>query len=218
MKNITKIYRSGPVDCPALNDVSITIHRGEMLGIVGSSGSGKSTLMNILGFLDQCTRGEYWFAGSDVTDLREQELSVIRNRRIGFIFQSFCLLPRLSVLQNVMLPLLYRGMAVCDSADKGMAMLERFGIHSFFRRKPGQLSGGQQQRVAIARALVNDPDLILADEPTGALDSRTGQDVMTLLTALSQDHHCTVVIVTHDPKVSAQCSRVVRLSDGSLVK
>ena len=217
LRDISKIYAEGLQGCQALKDVSFCIDTGEILGIVGSSGSGKSTLMNIIGFLDRCSGGRYFFSGRDVTDISERELCIIRNQKIGFIFQAFHLLPRLSVLENVMLPLQYGNGEDRQIRNRAMAALESCGIKKFFRHKPSQLSGGQQQRVAISRALVNRPDLILADEPTGALDSRTGADVMSLLKTLNRRHNTTIVIVTHDKKISDHCRRIVTLTDGCVV-
>lgn len=217
LKNISKIYPGGMEAFQALKNVSFAIDHGEILGIVGSSGSGKSTLMNIISFLDRCSSGQYFFSGSDVTRLSEAELCQIRNQKIGFVFQAFHLLSRLSVLDNVMLPLQYSGLYGKSARIKAMAALDACGIKNFSHQKPGQLSGGQQQRVAISRALVNQPALILADEPTGALDSVTGASVMDLLKNLNKQHNTTVVIITHDNKISDHCSRLVTLSDGCTV-
>jgi len=218
LKNVTKIYRTGICDFHALKDVDFHLHHGEMMAIVGTSGSGKSTLMNIIGFLDHCTSGNYFFSASDVSRLEEKELARIRNEKIGFIFQSFFLLPRLSALQNVMLPLFYRGIDKELARIKSLNMLEKVGMKKFSQHKPNELSGGQQQRIAIARALVGDPDVILADEPTGALDSKTGQEVMDLLIDLNQSQKRTIVVITHDKNVSHLCQRVVTLKDGVIVR
>jgi len=217
LKNITKLYKTGGCVYSALNNVSCTIHQGEMVAIMGSSGSGKSTLMNIIGFLDRVTDGDYFFSGRHVSQLAEIDLSNIRNKKIGFIFQSFFLLPRLSVLQNVMLPLLYRGVKKEISRAKAYDILEKLNMSKFQKHKPEQLSGGQQQRIAIARALVGDPELILADEPTGALDSKTGKEVMDLLVELNTQNSCSIVVITHDKDVSQMCQRVIALKDGRVM-
>jgi putative ABC transport system ATP-binding protein len=217
LTNITKIYHTGASEFHALKGVDFHLDRGEMVAIVGASGSGKSTLMNIIGFLDHCTTGRYFFDNEDVSRLHEDELAKIRNKKIGFVFQSFFLLPRLNALQNVMLPLFYRGEEKNTAKEKSLAMLAKVGMEKFHHHKPNQMSGGQQQRVAIARALVGDPEVILADEPTGALDSKTGSEVMNLFHYLNQQEKRTIVMVTHDQEVSRQCQRVVTLKDGVLV-
>lgn len=214
LENITKIYRSGVNEFNALKGIDFTLESGEMIAIVGASGSGKSTLMNIIGFLDHCTTGQYWFSGENVSQLDDEDLSGIRNKKIGFVFQSFFLLPRLNALQNVMLPLFYRGVDKQEAEVKSLRMLDKVGMKKFSSHKPNQLSGGQQQRVAIARALVGDPEIILADEPTGALDSQTGQDVLNLLIDLNNKEKRTIVIITHDHGVSQQCQRTFTLKDG----
>jgi putative ABC transport system ATP-binding protein len=217
LQDITKVYRTAHSEFYALKGIDFELQRGEMLAIVGASGSGKSTLMNILGFLDHCTTGKYLFAESDVSRLSDIELSIIRNQKIGFVFQAFFLLPRMTALQNVMLPLYYREDLMSVATKKALAMLEKVGMHAFAHHKPNQLSGGQQQRVAIARALVTDPDIILADEPTGALDSKTGDDVMDFFLYLNKEEGRTVVIITHDKEVSHRCQRVVTLKDGMIL-
>jgi putative ABC transport system ATP-binding protein len=214
LKNITKVYKTGLSEFHALKGISFTLMPGEMLAIVGSSGSGKSTLMNIMGFLDHCTMGEYFFNDENVSRLSEQALAVTRNKKIGFVFQSFFLLPRLNALQNVMLPLFYREEPLLRAKEKARKILKKVGMDLFENHKPNQLSGGQQQRVAIARALVGDPDVIFADEPTGSLDSKTGQEVMDLFLHLNQDEGRTIVIVTHDKEVSRLCKRTITLKDG----
>lgn len=218
LQNITKIYRSGDSEFHALKGVDFQLERGEMMAIMGASGSGKSTLMNIIGFLDQCTTGKYFFGSEDVSHITEESLASIRNKKIGFVFQSFFLLPRLNALQNVMLPLFYRGEETASAMEKSLEILAKVGMEKFAKNKPNQLSGGQQQRVAIARALVGDAEVILADEPTGALDSKTGQEVMELFAHLNQKEKRTIVIVTHDANVSRQCQRVVMLKDGNVVQ
>lgn len=217
LQHITKVYRTDHSEYHALKGIDFELQRGEMLAIVGASGSGKSTLMNIIGFLDHCSTGKYIFSGEDVSYLSETALSSIRNQKIGFVFQAFFLLPRMTALQNVMLPLYYREVATDIAIKKSLAMLEKVGMHAFAHHKPNQLSGGQQQRVAIARALINDPDIILADEPTGALDSKTGEEVMDLFIHLNKHENRTIVIVTHDKEVSKICQRVVTLRDGMML-
>lgn len=217
LKNVTKTYSTGACYFNALKEINFRLHKSEMLAIIGASGSGKSTLMNILGFLDHCTTGEYIFSEHNVSHLNDDELSNIRNRKIGFIFQAFYLLPRLNALQNVMLPLFYRGETHKTMVAKSMSMLKSVGMEKFFSHKPNQLSGGQQQRVAIARTLIGDPELILADEPTGALDSKTGEEVMQLLINLNETQKCSIVVITHDHKVSHLCKRVVNIQDGCVV-
>lgn len=217
LNKVTKVYRSDNNEFHALKGVDFSLDRGEMVAIIGTSGSGKSTLMNIIGFLDHCTTGKYFFANQDVSCLKDKELSLIRNQKMGFVFQSFFLLPRLTVLQNVMLPLFYRGEKKEKSHQKSLNMLQKVGMEKFAAHKPNQLSGGQQQRVAIARALVNDPDIILADEPTGSLDSKTGHDIMDLFIKLNQNEKRTLVIVTHDPKISQLCQRIVTIKDGTVL-
>jgi putative ABC transport system ATP-binding protein len=213
---VTKSYRLGENTFTALKEINMELQRGEMTAIVGASGSGKSTLMNIMGFLDQCTSGDYFFSGRNVSRLSEHELADIRNTHVGFVFQSFFLLPRSTALQNVCLPLFYRGTPITQAKEAGMQMLEKMGVAHLSHHRPNQLSGGQQQRVAIARALVGNPDIILADEPTGALDSDTGNDVMALLTELNCKENRTIVIITHDKEVSRRCQRVVTIKDGSV--
>ncbi len=217
LQKITKHYKIGNTEFHALKEINLQLFAGECLAIVGASGSGKSTLMNIMGFLDRVTSGDYFFANEKVSDLSELELARIRNQKVGFVFQSFFLLPRLSALQNVMLPLFYREEAKEIAREKSLAVLEKVGMKNFSQHKPNELSGGQQQRVAIARALVGNPEVIFADEPTGALDSNTGKDVMDLFLQLNREEKRTVVIVTHDKEVSALCGRVVMLKDGEMV-
>jgi putative ABC transport system ATP-binding protein len=216
LAHITKVYQSGDTKLLALDDVSISVKKGEMLAIMGQSGSGKSTLLNILGVLDRPTSGHYHLGGEAVDGLSDDQQADIRNRRIGFVFQSFYLLPKLSALENVMLPLRYRHEFGTHAKKKSLEMLEKFGIAHLHHHKPNQMSGGQQQRVAIARALVNEPDVILADEPTGALDSQTSNEVMALFKDLNQTDHRTIVVVTHDPGVAKQCERKICLQDGKV--
>jgi putative ABC transport system ATP-binding protein len=217
LENIFKNYDVSGTPICALQDINLQMMSGEMTAIVGMSGSGKSTLMNIIGFLDHCTTGRYVFAGQDVSVLSDNELAKIRNQKIGFIFQAFFLLPRMNALQNVMLPLFYRGTNELEAKNKALQMLEKVGVAHLAYNKPNQLSGGQQQRVAIARALVGDPDIILADEPTGALDSKTGGEVMDLLNKLNRDEKRTILIITHDKDISKRCSRIITIKDGRIV-
>lgn len=218
LHNIEKVYRSGESDLIALDHVSLDVMSGELTAIMGESGSGKSTLLNIIGLLDRPTRGTYRLGGTLVDDMDDDELSTVRNRKIGFVFQSFFLLPRLTALQNVIMPLMYRGEHGAYAREKGLKMLDKVGIHHLSHHRPSQMSGGQQQRVAIARALVGEPDVVLADEPTGALDTNTSFEVMRLLTELNEKEGKTIVIVTHDPRIGAACKRVVLVQDGKIIK
>ncbi len=219
-KNLTKIYRLGSVEVPALCGVSFEIRRGEAVAIMGQSGSGKSTLMNVMGCLDLPTSGEYWFDGRNMAKLSDDELAAVRNKKIGFVFQQFNLLSRTTILRNVEMPLTYArngdGSLRKDARQRAEAILEAVGLGDRMKHHPTELSGGQQQRVAIARALVNEPDLILADEPTGNLDSHTGAEIMSLLLKLNQERGQTLVIVTHDPTIAAQTQRMIHLRDGEI--
>ena len=217
-RNISKIYHLGSVEVPALQGVTFQINRGEVVSIMGASGSGKSTLMNILGCLDLPTSGEYFLSGENIAGMSEDELAHIRNQKIGFIFQMFNLLPRISVRRNVELSLLYSngngGKHWKDTRERAEEVLTAVGLSDRMNHRPTELSGGQQQRVAIARALVNEPDIILADEPTGNLDSHTGAEIMHLLLGLNKDRNLTLIVVTHDSSIAAQTQRVIRLRDG----
>jgi putative ABC transport system ATP-binding protein len=211
--DVSKVYGSGDATVHAVDDVSLAVNEGDFLAVMGPSGSGKSTLMHILGCLDVPTSGEYRFAGEDVSRMNERELASIRNRRIGFVFQQFHLLSSMSAWRNVELPLLYR--AARDRKQMALNALAQVDLTSRVQHRPNQLSGGQQQRVAIARALVTDPTMILADEPTGNLDSRASREVLEILTGLNKSGH-TIVLITHDPNVAGVAERVVEMADGRL--
>ncbi len=215
LRNIYKIYYMGEEEVRANDGINLAICEGEFVAIVGKSGSGKSTLMNIIGALDVPTDGEYYLAGNDVSDMSDNELAEIRNSRIGFVFQQYNLLPKLNLLENVELPLLYAGMDTWERRERALESLERVGLKEKWRSFPSQLSGGQQQRVAIARALAGNPSLILADEPTGALDSRTGRDVLDFLKKLNREGN-TIVMITHDSSIALEAERVVRIYDGKI--
>ncbi|SEN29928.1 putative ABC transport system ATP-binding protein [Paenibacillus sophorae] len=217
MQNINKSYYMGEEELPILHDVNLTIHSGEFVSILGPSGSGKSTMMNIIGCLDVPSSGKYLLSGNDIDDLDEIELAKIRNKEIGFVFQNFQLLPRMTALQNVELPLIYRGLSFSERQQRAKAILERVGLAERMKNLPNQLSGGQQQRVAIARALVTEPSILLADEPTGALDQKTGAQVMELFEELNNDGR-TIVMITHDIKIARHARRVVHILDGHLTE
>ena len=217
IEDLTKTYVMGEETVTALDGVSLSIFRGESIAIIGPSGSGKSTLMNILGGLDRPTRGRYRFEGDEVAHFSDDQLADFRNRRIGFVFQSFQLLPRLSALQNVELPMVYSGAAPRARRERAAELLERVGLGSRMGHRPNQLSGGQQQRVAIARSLANQPDLLLADEPTGALDSATGIEVLALFQKLNAEG-LTVVLVTHDRSVADAARRRIAFRDGRVTE
>ena len=217
VKNLKKTYLLGGEEVHALDDVSLLIKEHEFVAIIGQSGSGKSTFMNMLGCLDLPDSGEITLDGTDILKCKEKELSVIRNKKIGFIFQQFHLLPKFSALENVELPLIYQGMPTKKRREKAVKALKAVGLEKRMNHKPNQLSGGQQQRVAIARALVGEPSLILADEPTGNLDSRSGKEIMMLLHNLHEEGN-TIVLITHDNNVAMEAPRQVQISDGKIIK
>ena len=216
-ENLIKIYQMGDTEVRALNSVSFSIEKGEMVSIMGPSGSGKSTLMSIIGCLDVPTSGNYKLDGESVENMDETELAEIRGRKVGFVFQQFNLLARTSALENVMLPLTYAGMTGKERNERAIKALTRVGLADRMGHAPNELSGGQQQRVAIARALVNDPGLILADEPTGAVDSKTGKEIIGLFQSLHLENKQTVILVTHDPFIARHTNRIIKISDGRIV-
>ena len=213
-KDLKKIYTMGTVEVRALDGISFSIDRGDVVAIMGPSGSGKSTLMNLLGCLDRPTSGNYLLDGEEVHTLDDDQLASIRNRKVGFVFQSFNLLPRATALSNVELPMRYAGIEKKVRVERAGSALESVGLGDRIHHKPTELSGGQQQRVAVARALVNDPAILMADEPTGNLDSKSGKEIMELLKNLNQQRGTTLIIVTHDPMIAAQANRIIRLRDG----
>lgn len=216
MVNITKVYTGADVETTALQNIDLVVKKGEFLAITGRSGSGKSTLMHVIGLLDTPTSGTYFLNGTDVSKLGEDELAFQRNKEIGFVFQSFDLLPKLNALENVILPAIYAGMKTKERTEKAVELLTELGLEDHLNKRPNQMSGGQQQRVAIARALMNDPELILADEPTGNLDTHSGEDVMNTLKQLNKEGK-TIVLITHEHDIAAQAKKILHLEDGMLV-
>lgn len=216
LKDVYKIYTMGDNEVRANDGITLDIYKGEFVAIVGKSGSGKSTIMNIIGALDVPTSGQYILCGEDVSQMKGDQLAAIRNRMIGFIFQQYNLLPKQNLLENVELPLLYAGVKPAERKRRALESLERVGVADKWKHKPSQLSGGQQQRVSIARALVGNPSLILADEPTGALDSRTSKDVLNFLKQLNEEGN-TIVLITHDNSIALEAKRVVKIHDGKIV-
>ncbi|MFA6309146.1 MAG: ABC transporter ATP-binding protein [Clostridia bacterium] len=217
MKNINKSYYMGDEACEVLHNVNLSVNSGDFLSILGPSGSGKTTMMNIIGCLDVATSGKYILSGNDIEDLNESELAAVRNKEVGFVFQSFQLLPRMTALQNVELPLIYTGLKSSERKKKAKAILEKVGLSDKMKYLPNQLSGGQQQRVAIARALVTEPTILLADEPTGALDQKTGIQVLDLFKELNSDGS-TIIMITHDINIASYAKRVVNILDGNLTE
>ncbi len=216
LENLTKTYHVGELDVPVLKGISLNIKRGELVALMGASGSGKSTLMNILGCLDHPTSGRYWLDGEEVSQLSSDQRARVRNRKIGFVFQSFNLLPRTTALEQVMMPLTYTAshLSEKEGRQRAVQLLERVGLGDRAHHQPSQLSGGQQQRVAIARALVNNPPLLFADEPTGNLDSRTSKEVLQMFQRLNEEEGITIIIVTHDSTVASTAKRAIKITDG----
>jgi len=216
LKDITKSYNTGDLAIEILHGIAMTVYEGEFVAIIGPSGSGKSTLLHIVGLLDNATSGKYMLHEDDVTTLTEDEQAYFRNKEIGFVFQSFNLLQRTTVLENVVLPAVYAGTNIRERQQRGVSLLEKVGLGDHVAKKPNQLSGGQQQRVAIARALMNNPRIILADEPTGNLDSKSGKDVMEILKTLHKEGK-TIVVITHDDTIAKQAGRIITIRDGMVV-
>lgn len=218
MHNIIKrYYENQPNELEILHGIDLKIYEGEFVAIVGESGSGKSTLMNMIGALDRPTEGSYLLDGEDVSELSDERLSEIRNQKIGFVFQNFCLIPRTSAVRNVEVPMMYAGISRKERRERALALLEMVGMKERAGHKPNELSGGQNQRVAIARAMTNDPSLILADEPTGALDSKTGHLVMDIFHKLHKEQHKTIVLITHSQELAKETERIITISDGTII-
>lgn len=218
LENVWKIYKLGKIDIPALRGISLEIKEKTFISIIGPSGSGKSTLLNIIGCLDFPTRGKVFLDGQDVATLSEEELARIRGKKIGFIFQQFNLLWNLNALENVILPMIFQKIPEEERAKKAEKLLEIVGLKERIYHKPAELSGGEQQRVAIARALANDPEIIIADEPTGNLDSKSGEKIMEILKKLHQDQKTTIVVVTHDPKIASFSNQIIKIKDGKIIE
>lgn len=216
LQNIRKIYQVGDEEVRALDGVTLSVEDHEFVAICGASGSGKSTLMNIVGCLDTADEGSYYIDGQNIMDLSEHDLAVMRNKKIGFIFQQFNLLPKLTAYENVELPLIYQGLSAKERKSRVEESLEKVGLENRIYHRPNQLSGGQQQRVAVARALATHPSLILADEPTGNLDTKNGTEVMDLFQTLCRENGATLIVVTHDERIAARADRIVRIEDGSV--
>jgi putative ABC transport system ATP-binding protein len=216
IKNLTKIYKNGNIEVTALRNVNLAIGAKEFISIMGPSGSGKSTIMNIIGCLDRSTEGEYYLEQVNISSLKDDDLADIRNKKIGFIFQSFNLLPKLTALENVELPMIYAGIGAKERKERAMDALQKVGLEDRVSHKPNELSGGQMQRVAIARALVNEPSILLADEPTGNLDSRSGKEIIEIFQTLNNEG-ATIVIVTHEPEIAAYTKRIVTFRDGEII-
>ena len=214
-EHLKKDYKMGKVSVHALKDINLTIYRKELISIMGPSGSGKSTLMHILGCLDIPTSGKYYLTNLEISKLKHSKLAEIRNRKIGFVFQTFNLLPHLNILKNVELPLLYAGISAGKRKKIAKEVLDSVGLSDRLKHRPSELSGGQRQRVAIARALVNNPEIILADEPTGNLDTTSGDDILSIFKTLNEQGH-TIIIVTHDPNVAQACNRIIKIKDGNI--
>ncbi len=217
LKEVWKIYKMEEVDFPALQGMSLDVNKGEFLAVVGPSGSGKSTALNAIGALDVPTKGVIYLDGKDISKLSESELAQIRGKKIGFVFQSFHLVPSLSAIENVILPMIFQGYSRDERTKRAKALLNSVGLGDKLENLPGQLSGGQRQRVAIARALANDPEVILADEPTGNLDSKTGEEILKLLKSLNKNENKTLIVVTHDDKIAKEADRIAYLADGKVV-
>ena len=216
LENVNKIYETAGIKTHALKDINLTIYEGEFVAIMGASGSGKTTLMNIMGCLDTPTSGKYYLMGKDVSTLDDDHLSEIRNQYIGFVFQQFFLIPYLTAYENILVPVIYSKYNFKEKEKEAEEILEKIGLKDKKNHKPNQLSGGQQQRVAIGRALINNPELILADEPTGALDSKTAQEIMRIFVDLNKSGK-TIVLITHDPNVASYAQRIVKISDGKII-
>ena len=218
ISNLTKVYQTGAISVTALRGIDLEVAKGSMIAIMGPSGSGKSTMMNILGCLDRATSGSYIIDGVDVSTLQEKELAKIRNQKIGFVFQTFNLLPRLTALKNVELPMIYAGVSARERRERALKALGKVGLADRVHHRPNELSGGQRQRVAIARALVNNPAIILADEPTGNLDSRSGEEIMDIFQQLNRTEGVTIIIVTHEREIADHTRRIVHFRDGLIIK